>query len=406
MKQTETILGLDFTGPMPVDDYIRLMTRAYYENNEIGHDFHTPPEFFPQLGNCYASLARNIYRALGKPRRFPVFEGGGGNGTFAYGFLSQAQQDPDFFQALDYTIIEQSQLLTSRQRQINQNYNNKIQWHNTDITNYSFSQLSEAMLIAIELDDDLPSKAMFKRRGEPKEIYLVQKQNKVVVDAELDASLEAIKFIHDYPEWWNLVPDLIKIPVPMPLNSVKLRQRFVNSVQRGIIITTDYGYELAKVAKYMHNWVFSQYKVFRNGHRLFFPDDDFFSDIAPYIGSANHTVEIDFTALSLPGLKAGYQTIIGGQYDFLQQNTPLRLIVEQQAKRLASQDKSTLKEYLKKLAYVVCDKEDWTTSVQWQGFDLPWQSSDKAPANDWFYHLADTYDLGDIRPETVKGPLR
>jgi SAM-dependent MidA family methyltransferase len=193
-------------GLVPIDVVTRFLTKHYYDQHGIGSDFLTPPEFFPETGNCYARLALRSYEQLGSPDVFSVFEAGGGNGTFMRGFLKEASRHESFFSALTYHVIEQSEGLMTWQRNqiLDLEQRNKIIWHNEDVTTYEFPEIDAAMYIALENDDDLPSKAVYKRNGRPQEVFL-RMQTGAVVEEVHDPSPELDRCIKQNSEWWSSV---------------------------------------------------------------------------------------------------------------------------------------------------------------------------------------------------------
>ncbi len=393
-------------GPMPVDELMAHLTRVYYDQNGIGHDFVTPPEFFPRLGACYARLAIRVYEQLDQPVTFTVYEAGGGNGTLARSFLQEAQKHPDFFDAVQYHLIEQSEgLLRWQQSHIgSRKLAQKVTWHHADVTSFEFPSIDAGMYIAIENDDDLPSKAVVKRDGNVREIYLALDDGESI-EVEMDGSSQLQEFVSQYPEWWEMVPEGLRIPLPVHIESAKLRERFVRQVARGIMVTTDYGYQLEKSAEFMPDWVFPLYKAFSRNKKLVFQGSPFTS-IFSRAGNTNYTANVDFTLLSLPGKRGGYDTLHMGHRGLMDQ-FGMRGFVENTMKHMHRHgDRQTLMTYTKKLAHVVdVTGNDWDTLLQWKGFDLTLSEPPEDPTK-WFYELAEKYTLGDVRPEYRKGPAR
>ena len=392
-------------GLVPIDDVTRFLTKQYYDVHGIGTDFLTPPEFFPETGRCYARLALRSFEQLGSPEVFSVFEAGGGNGTFMRGFLQEASGHESFFAALQYHVIEQSEgLMMWQQNHIqDQEQRDRIVWHNEDVTEFEFPEVDAAMYIALENDDDLPSKAVYKRNGIPQEVFL-HMQTGAVVEEVRDPSPELEACIQQNSEWWSNVPENLKIYLPVHIESVKLRERFVAKVHRGLMVTTDYGYFLNKSGKDMKHWIFPLYDAFEHNKHLFFRGSPFES-IFSHAGKANYTANVDFTLLSEPGRKGGYRTSHYSHEDILDQ-FGMRTQVEQRCEQMNSSTQEELVTYMKKLAYIIdLGSKGWDTLIQTKGFELNLDDSQQDLIA-WFYELAERYQLGDVRPDYRRGPAR
>lgn len=392
-------------GPVPFDELTAFLTREYYEQNGIGSDFVTPPEFFPQTGSCYARLAVEAYERLGSPRTFAVYEAGGGNGTLARSFMEEAATHPRFFGALSYHLIEQSAgLMRWQQNHMPSELRRKVTWHHADVTKFSFPRMDAGMYIAMENDDDLPSKAVVKVNGQPGEAYLVLEGGQPMEKIG-EASPLLSRFIRQYPEWWSLVPEGLRISLPVHLDSVGIRERFTRRISRGLLVTTDYGYELEQVAPHMPNWVFSQYKAFEGNRKIGGITKSVFADVLNRVGTTNYTANVDFTLLSLPARRRGYRNA-HLEHHLLLERFGLRSLAEKDFRRLRDTGMSDeLIRYARKMAYVTDPAGDWHSLIQWQGFDLELPEISDDTAN-WFYTLTQQYGLGDVRPEYRKGPAR
>jgi SAM-dependent MidA family methyltransferase len=100
-------------------------------------DFLTASHYGPWFAELLAKQAAELWQTLGKPSSFDWVEMGAGQGRFAADFLRYCQgHEPDFFNALQYKIIERSAGLIRQQREIidrasqaiNLDLNPKITW--------------------------------------------------------------------------------------------------------------------------------------------------------------------------------------------------------------------------------------------------------------------------------------
>jgi SAM-dependent MidA family methyltransferase len=100
-------------------------------------DFLTASHYGPWFAELLARQAAELWQILGKPSSFDWVEMGAGQGRFAADFLRYCQgHEPEFFNALQYKIIERSAGLIRQQRAIidragqaiNLDLNPKITW--------------------------------------------------------------------------------------------------------------------------------------------------------------------------------------------------------------------------------------------------------------------------------------
>ena len=109
-----------------------------------------------------------IWEQLGKIDNFVIVEQGAHDGQFARDVLQSAQlRAPEFFEALDYRIIEPFPILRERQSQMLEPFRNKIEWRDSlePFTGVHFSNelldampvrlISRGMEKLVDLQDDM-----------------------------------------------------------------------------------------------------------------------------------------------------------------------------------------------------------------------------------------------------------
>jgi SAM-dependent MidA family methyltransferase len=81
-----------------------------------GGDFKTSPHQSPVFGHILSRQSEEIWRAMGKPGQFNIYEYGAGEGWLAHDILKTTEDvgAPAFAQALEYTLIEQNPSSSSR----------------------------------------------------------------------------------------------------------------------------------------------------------------------------------------------------------------------------------------------------------------------------------------------------
>jgi SAM-dependent MidA family methyltransferase len=130
---------------------------GYYSSGRcaIGRkgDYFTNVSIGPLFGQLMTAQFAEIWERLGKIDNFVIVEQGAHDGQFARDVLQSAQSHaPEFFDALDYRIIEPFPILQERQSQMLEPFRNKIEWRNSlePFTGVHFSnELLDAMPVRL-----------------------------------------------------------------------------------------------------------------------------------------------------------------------------------------------------------------------------------------------------------------
>ena len=110
-------------GPIPFSRYMELCLYdpefGYYSRNaeQFGKagDFYTSSDVHAVFGRLMARQFEEMWRILGKPNEIEVLELGPGRGLFAQDVLDwSSRKFPEFFNALHYSLMEQSPVLRDR----------------------------------------------------------------------------------------------------------------------------------------------------------------------------------------------------------------------------------------------------------------------------------------------------
>ncbi len=109
---------------------------GYYSSGRcaIGRkgDYFTNVSVGPLFGQLMVAQFAEIWEELGKINDFVIVEQGAHDGQFARDVLQSAQsRAPEFFEALDYRIIESFPVLRERQSQMLEPFRNKVEWRNS-----------------------------------------------------------------------------------------------------------------------------------------------------------------------------------------------------------------------------------------------------------------------------------
>jgi SAM-dependent MidA family methyltransferase len=145
---------------------------GYYSSGRcaIGRngDYFTNVSVGPLFGQLMVAQFAEIWEELGKINDFVIVEQGAHDGQFARDVLQSAQsRAPEFFEALDYRIIESFPILRERQSQTLEPFRNKIEWRDSlePFTGVHFSNelldampvrlISHGMEKLVDLQDDM-----------------------------------------------------------------------------------------------------------------------------------------------------------------------------------------------------------------------------------------------------------
>jgi SAM-dependent MidA family methyltransferase len=130
---------------------------GYYSSGRcaIGRkgDYFTNVSIGPIFGQLMTAQFAEIWEQLGKIDNFVIVEQGAHDGQFARDVLQFAQlRVPEFFEALDYRIIEPFPILRERQSKMLEPFRNKVEWRNSlePFTGIHFSnELLDAMPVRL-----------------------------------------------------------------------------------------------------------------------------------------------------------------------------------------------------------------------------------------------------------------
>ena len=130
---------------------------GYYSSGRcvIGRkgDYFTNVSIGPLFGQLMMAQFAEIWEQLGKIDNFVIVEQGAHDGQFAHDVLLSAQsRAPEFFEALDYRIIEPFPILRERQSRTLEPFRHKIEWHDSlePFTGVHFSnELLDAMPVRL-----------------------------------------------------------------------------------------------------------------------------------------------------------------------------------------------------------------------------------------------------------------
>ena len=286
---------------------------GYYSSGKVSigsqGDFFTSSSLGRDFGELLALQLEGMWQNLGCPHNFWVVEMGAGNGELAGDILNyiRSQGNAEFTRALSYTIIEESTALITLQQQrlANSDFDLKfnLDWQNwSDISDNSIV----GCFLSNELVDAFPVHLVTKNSDRLQEVYLSLEQDKLIESIQ-PLSTNEIEY------YLSLVEiDLSKAEyaggyrTEINLDALNWLKTVANKLQRGYVLTIDYGYSADKYYRPSRDRGTLQCHAQHRRHNN------------PYanLGCQDITAHIDFTALQRQGELCNLETI-----GFTQQGT-------------------------------------------------------------------------------------
>ncbi|MBW4642630.1 MAG: class I SAM-dependent methyltransferase [Goleter apudmare HA4340-LM2] len=281
--------------------------QGYYSSKAVklglkGGDFFTSVHLGADFGEMLAIQFAQMWEVLGRPVPFSLVEMGAGQGLLAKHILNYHQQHyPDLFAVLEYVIVEKSPALKQEQQQRLHDF--PVHWCNIEdippnsITGCFFSN---------ELVDALPVHQFILEAGELREVYVtIPEYGGDLTSSSLLPSFVEVAGEPSTPrlaEYFNLVgidltQSVYEDGYRSEINLAALDWLSIvgNRLQRGYVITIDYGYPASRYYNPRRSQGTLQCYYQHRHHNN------------PYIniGRQDITAQVDFTALERWGDRCG-----------------------------------------------------------------------------------------------------
>lgn len=275
---------------------------GYYSSGvvEIGSrgDFFTSSSLGKDFGELIASQLWDMWQVMSRPVPFSIVEMGGGNGKTACDILEYIQTIyPDFSKVIEYIIVEESLALIREQQEILKTLETiKITWK-------TWQEIQGKSIVGCffsnELVDAFPVHLVTLKNQELQEIYLTKEQGKLTETYGKFSTPRLQEYFNlvdinlsteDYPEDYRTEINLAALDWLATIS---------NKLQKGYILTLDYGYP---ASKYYHSQRYQGTLQCYYQHRR---------HNNPYVnlGYQDITAHADFTALDKQGESCGLEKI-------------------------------------------------------------------------------------------------
>lgn len=281
-------------GPIPFAEYMRECLyhpeHGYYSRASARRfgDYYTSVDVHPIFGRLLARQLAEMWELLGSPRPFVVVEAGAGVGRLAGHILDFAAREfPGFYAALEYTAVERS---AARRAQ----HAERLALHAAAGRVSSSAEIPLAIpagcIFSNELLDALPTHRVVIKDGALREIYVgIEGENFVEVLREPSTRKLAEYFQEQgvaLQEGWQ---------GEACLEACQWIENAGRALERGFLMTIDYGHEAAALYDEGHN----------RGTLLAYRDHRVTEDLLDAPGAQDLTSHINFTAVDVCGRRAG-----------------------------------------------------------------------------------------------------
>ena len=298
-------------------------------------DFYTSITVHASFGRVIAREIAQMWRSMGCPAGFTLVECGAGNGRLACDIMDfLAEREPEMYQSLRLVLVEQEPSLESAQREMLAAHIDRLAWLSPDefaSGSFTFS----GCLYSNELIDALPVHRVVMTAEGLREVYVICKDGEFAEEAgepstpEIEAYLKRVAVeLHPGQQ------------AEVNLNAPKWLASASRALQRGFVLTIDYGYpapELYTPRRKLGTLLcYYRHQVEEN----------------PYLrlGLQDITSHVDFTTLMKCGEELGLQNVwFGEQYRFLLSAGIIEEIEEIERSAITEKEKLRLRLTLKKL---------------------------------------------------------
>lgn len=266
-------------------------------------DFYTSMNVHLMFGRLAAREICRMWETLGSPADFSIVEVGAGGGQLAQDILDTiASLNPSLYATLSYKLVEKEPTLQEAQQQKLVDHGARLAWHTPD--ELAGNQLRfTGCLLSNELIDAMP-------------VHLVEMTPAGLMEVFITAIDDQFGEMLDEPSTPELANYLETSGITLlagqraeiNLAAVSWLASVAKALQKGYVLTIDYGYEADELYAPMR----------KNGTLLCYYQHTTSED--PYIrlGLQDITSHVNFTALIKEGERWGLQKIwFGEQYRFL-----------------------------------------------------------------------------------------
>ena len=282
------------SGPIPFDEFMRGClyhpVHGYYSRAGAARfgDYYTSVDVHPIFGRLLARQFEEMWELLGSPRPFVLVEGGAGVGRLAAHILDFcARALPDFYDVLKYVAVERSaarrgeHAVTLAEHVAREHASSAAELPRT---------LAAGCIFSNELLDALPVQRVVMEQGSWREIF-VGWDGARFTEATGEPSTPALA---GYFREQGITLEEGQ-QAEAGLEACHWIESAGRAIERGFVLTIDYGHEAAALYSERHN----------RGTLLAYHEHTVSEEILEKPGEQDLTAHVNFTALDLWGRRSG-----------------------------------------------------------------------------------------------------
>ena len=291
---------INIKGKITFADYMELALYhpeyGYYTSGKekIGKrgDYYTNSDVHSVFGELIARQLEQMWRLLGS-NRFTVVEIGAGKGWLCHDILNHIKNEyPEFFEKIDYKIVEISRDLIERQSDTLKGFEEKVSWESFSEDGFSFSPV-EGCFLSNEFVDSLSVHQVIVEDNCLKEIYVT------TTDGVLCEKIDELS----NPELENYFKELnINLKdgqrAEVNLKALDWVKNISRCLNRGFVITIDYGH--------LAEEFYSEERC--SGTLMCYFEHTTSENPYERIGNQDITSHVNFSSIIEAGIKSGLST--------------------------------------------------------------------------------------------------
>jgi SAM-dependent MidA family methyltransferase len=264
---------------------------GYYFTCDPSLDYQSSPNVHPVFGAAIARQVVSLWRQLGRPSRFDVFEAGAGSGRLAADVLRYLRTaEPEARKAIRYVVQDVSLTREAAARRLE---GAGLQEGDVEVAeSLPLTPHIEGCIVSNELLDALPFHRVRVQDGRLREL-LVGFEDGRFVDVEAEPRPDIVAHF----ESLGVMPGE-GCDAEVNLAAPAWTSRAAGALHRGHVLTLDYGYEASEL--------YAPWR--RRGTLLTFYRHTSGDDPYARIGRQDITASVDFTSVMRAGEAAGLET--------------------------------------------------------------------------------------------------
>jgi len=270
---------------------------GYYCRSDLnrqgrGGDYRTAPETSPLFAATFARYFTKLFTELGSPPSWTILEAGAGSGEFALGVLTGLKSNyPDIFRATRYAIDEISPDCRTRAALSLSGFSDRVEF----VTVHEIAEPTANLIIfSNEPIDAFPVHRVSLRHGKLRELCVgLDESDFVWLECEPNERVVEYCQSHDLSLAENQI-------IEINLGAEDFILRAASMIERGFLITVDYGAERNELLRDPHR---------HRGTLRAFHRHQMIDDLLAKPGEHDLTTTIDWTQIKEAGERLGLQTV-------------------------------------------------------------------------------------------------